>query len=119
MKKTLSKFKPYFLLHAILFMYSLSAVCSKKASEYEFLSPQFFMFYGIMLVIMLLYAVLWQQVLKKLPLTVAFANKAVTIIWGIIWGIVVFHEKMITLPKAIGAIIIIIGVLLVVTDKNE
>lgn len=53
-----------------------------------------------------------------MPLMVAFANKAVTVVWGIVWGWLFFGETV-TVPKIIGAIIIIGGILLVVTEKEE
>ena len=57
---------------------------------------------------------MWQQSIKHFPLTTAYANKAVTIAWGMLWGILFFRED-ITHNMAIGAIIVIIGVVLVVT----
>ena len=44
-----------------------------------------------------------------MPLTVAYANRPVTLIWGIIWGAVFFQEKV-TIGKVIGAILVILGV---------
>ena len=55
------------------------------------------------------YAVGWQQIIKRLPLTTAFANKAVTVVWGMVWGLLFFHES-ITIGKVIGAVLVIIGV---------
>ena len=48
-----------------------------------------------------IYALLWQQVIKKFELSVAYANKAVTLLWALIWGIFIFHEK-ITVFKTAG-----------------
>ena len=56
--------------------------------------------------------------IKRLPLTTAFANKAVTVVWGIIWGAVFFKEK-ITVGKLIGAVIVITGVILYVKADAE
>lgn len=68
---------------------------------------------------MFVYALGWQQVIKRMPLTTAFANKAVTIVWGIIWGIVFFHEA-ISIGKIIGAFLVIIGVVLFsYSDEKE
>ena len=33
-----------------------------------------------------------EQILKHLPLTVAYANKPVSLIWGMIWGTFIFGE---------------------------
>lgn len=111
------KWKDYLLLHGALFLYSTGSFYSKTAAGKEFLSPEFCLFYGLMLLNLAVYAVLWQQILKRFPLTVAFANKAVVIVWGILWGALVFHET-ITWRMIVGAIVIIIGVLVVVTDRE-
>ena len=110
--------KTYLLLHIILFGISLSSVCSKMAAKQEFLSFKFMLFYGLVLFILFVYAIAWQQVLKKLPLVTAYANKAVTVIWGLVFGLVFFQEK-ITVQKVIGAVIIILGVYLIVSDGEE
>lgn len=66
-----------------------------------------------MIIILLLgfYAIGWQQIIKRLPLTTAFANKAVTIVWGMIWGLLFFNEK-ITTGKVIGALLVMVGIIL-------
>lgn len=115
MKKNL---KTYLLLHIILFCFSLSSVCSKMAARQAFLSLNFFFFYGLVLFILFVYAIAWQQVLKRLPLVTVYANKAVTVIWGLILGLVFFQET-ITIQKIVGAAIIIFGVYLVVSEGGE
>lgn len=117
----MKKFKPYIILHLILMLYSISGICSKTASGKEFLSFEFCLFYGLVLFIMAVYALLWQQVLKRIPLNIAYANRAVTLVWGMVWGAVVFKEQ-ITVSNIIGAVVVLAGVLLMVTGgekKNE
>ena len=110
--------KAYVLMHMLLLLFSVSSICSKLAGQSAFLSWRFCLFYGLVLVIMAVYALLWQQILKRVPLVTAYANKAVTVIWGLIWGYVIFKEQ-ITLLKVIGAIVVIIGVYLVVSGDDE
>ncbi|MEH2944998.1 transporter [Lachnospiraceae bacterium KK002] len=110
-----NKLKVYIELHILLFIYSLGAVCSKYAAQSEFLSAEFLFFYGLVLVVLAVYAILWQQILRKLPLVTAYANKAVTVIWGLMWGLLIFKET-ITVWKIIGAAIIIAGIYMVVTE---
>ncbi len=112
------RLKPLLLLHAIMLLYSASAIFSKLASGAKFLSLSFLVLYGLVLLLLFVYAILWQQVLKKMPLTTAYANKAVVIIWGLIWGSLFFGEAV-TVKKLIASIIVILGVGLVVTDKDE
>ena len=92
-------------------LYSLSGVCSKMAAGYDFLSPGFILFYGGIIVILGVYAIVWQQILKKMPLVTAYANKAVTVVWGVIWGIVIFHEK-ISAGKVISMLLVMAGIVL-------
>src|SRR5574344_2877950 len=82
------------------------------------LSLKFILCYGSLLFIMFVYAIGWQQIIKRLPLTMAYANRAVTIVWGIIWGLLIFNEKL-NVGKVIGAVIVIAGVLLYVTESDE
>lgn len=112
------KIKPYIYLHGLLFIYSLGAVCSKMAGKAEFLSVPFFLFYGLVLVDLFVYAIVWQQILKMLPLVTAYANKAITVIWGLLWGMIIFKET-ITIWNLIGAVVIIIGIYMVVKADAE
>ena len=98
-------------LHALLVVFSLSGIMSKLASQHPFLSWQFIAFYGLMIVCLGVYAIGWQQVIKRLPLTTAYANRAVTVVWGIVWGVLVFHEQV-TWQKLLGAAIVLVGVAL-------
>lgn len=101
----------YLLLHLLLVIFSLNGVCSKLAAQYPIMSPMFILFYGLGIVFLGIYAIGWQQVIKRLPLTTAYANRAVTVAWGIIWGILVFHEPF-NLAKTVGALIVLVGVAL-------
>ena len=106
----------YAVLHLSLILSSLSGVCSKMAGRQES-TGGFLFWYGGVLVIMALYAVIWQQILKYLPLTQAYANKPVGLIWGMIWGRLFFGET-ITLKMILGSAVIFAGVLLVVTGDE-
>ena len=105
-------------LHALLFMYSLESVCSKMAAAQEMFSFKFFLFYGLVLFILFFYALAWQRILKYMPLTVAYANKGITIIWGMIWGALLFHET-ITWKTLVGGAIILVGIYMVVTNNEQ
>ena len=110
--------KTILALNVLLMFFSLGGIFSKLASKQPFLSLKFILCYGALLFIMFLYAIGWQQVIKRLPLTMAYANRAVTIVWGIIWGLLFFNEKL-NVGKIIGAVIVIAGVLLYVTESEE
>ena len=110
--------KTILALNALLMFFSLGGIFSKLASRQPFLSLKFILCYGILLLIMFVYAIGWQQVIKRLPLTTAYANRAVTIVWGIIWGLLIFNEKL-NAGKVIGAFIVIAGVILYVTEPDK
>lgn len=99
------------VLHLAFLIYSSSTLVSKLASGEEFLSIRFCGLYAGVIILLGIYAVIWQQVLKHLPLVFAYANKAVTVIWGMVFGYCIFAEQ-ITLTKVIGAVIIIAGIVI-------
>lgn len=108
------------MLHISLLFSSLSGVCSKMASQYtgNIFSIEFIFWFGLVFVIMFGYAIIWQQILKRMPLTVAYANRPVTLIWGIIWGALIFGEKV-TWNMIAGAAIIFAGIYLVTGEDSE
>lgn len=122
MKNKISHMKTIIILHIILAIYSTSTIFSKLASKQEFLSLKFCIYYALIIILLGLYAIGWQQIIKRLPLTTAFANKAVTVVWGIIWGFLFFREP-ITLGKIIGALMVVGGIIMYAIadgeEKNE
>lgn len=117
--KKSSRIGAFVLLHVLMLIYSLDGIMSKLAGAVPFLSFKFVLYYGILIVILGIYAIGWQQVIKRLPLTTAFANKAVTVVWGIIWGALVFKEQ-ITVGKVVGAVLVITGVVIyAIVDGQE
>lgn len=114
------KIKYYIALHVELLLYSLGGVCSKMAAKYEFMSKGFIIYYMLVILNLAIYALVWQQIIKKLPLNTSYANKAITIVWGMMWGVIFFGER-ITWNMLLGAVVVIIGILIVVMadEKTE
>ena len=113
--------RSFFLLHLLLLIYSTSEVFSKLAAARPAFSSEFILCYGLVIFVLFLYAIGWQQIIKQVPLSSAFANKAVTTIWGTVWGVLLFHEKV-TTNKLVGIALIIIGIILLTgedTAANE
>ena len=108
--------KTMLLLNLAFFIYSLTSVMSKLAAKEDILSVKWILFYGSMLFFLMVYAVLWQFVLKKADLITAYSNKAIVVIWGMLWGMLFFHES-INLLKGIGILIIVVGI--IVLSKGE
>ena len=105
------KWKYLVLVNMMFFVYSLMSILGKLAAREGKINNRFILFYGCSLVVMGIYALCWQQIIKKLPLMVAYANKAVVIIWGLLWGVLFFGEKV-TPAKLIGIVLVVIGIAL-------
>lgn len=114
MKKSLI----YLILHLLMLAFSFVPVFSKLAGQHPFLSWGFILFYGLSLFILVVYAFGWQQVIKRMPLTAAYANKAITVVWGMVWGLLIFSEA-ITWQRVAGAAVIILGVVLYALPTNK
>lgn len=110
----------YVQLHIAILIYTLSSVFSKLASDSLGLNGLFAFKTLIMLVglvfILAVYAVVWQQVIKNIDLSVAYVNKGISIIWTLIWAVMLFNEKL-QVKNVIGALIIIIGIMVINNDK--
>ena len=114
----MSKLKTMLMLHLMLMVYSMGGICSKLAGAEPFLSLKFCLYYGVIIALLGFYAIAWQQIIKRMPLTTAFANKAVTVVWGLVWGIVFFQEQV-TFGKILGAALVILGVVIYAKADEE
>ncbi len=106
------------MIQAIVMIYTLSGVASKFAAGYPFMSPGFMLCYGLEILILGIYAVLWQQVIKRVDLSIAYANRSVALLWSMVWAVLLFHET-ITLKNLLGVAIVIAGTMIVNSDANE
>ena len=111
------KIKQLVILQAIIMIYTLSSVVAKFASGEEFLTFKFIVFYGLEILILGIYAILWQQIIKKFDLSIAYANKAMSLLWSLLWAILFFKES-ITVKNVIGVVIVIIGTIIVNSDDK-
>ncbi|MCR5718306.1 MAG: DMT family transporter [Oscillospiraceae bacterium] len=100
------------LLHLLLFVFSFSGVLSKFAAAESFLSLRWLLFYGGMLFLLAVYALAWQQLLRHIELNRAYACKSVSVIWGMLWGAVIFGEHL-TLKQMAGGALVIVGLLVI------
>ncbi len=102
-------------LQLSVLVYSSTCIFTKLASREPGLTLGFVVLYGIAIGIMFIYAVVWQQFLRRMPLSTAYANRSMSTVWTMLFGAFFFREE-ITLTMWIGAVVIIFGVYLVVTD---
>lgn len=109
--------KQIFLLQAIIIIYTISGVMAKFASAGETLEKMI-LFFGLDLMFLGIYAICWQQMIKLFPLSVAYANRAMALLWSAIWAKIIFGEQ-IGLKQMVGIVLVIIGTMVINTDKQE
>lgn len=108
----------WLLLHFLVFLFSLFSLFAKFAAGHELLSPPWFVFYGLALLMLGFYAIGWQQVMKRLPLSSAYANKAAAVLWGQLWGLLFFGERL-SPGRVAGALLIVAGIILYARSSGE
>lgn len=120
MKKKVT-WKDIIILQGIIIIYTLSSVVAKLATGKELFSFTFFLFYGLEVVILGIYALLWQQMIKRFELSVAYANRAMALLWSGVWAVVLFKEAL-SIKKVLGILLVIAGTIIVnrtTTDKDR
>ena len=106
-------------LQAIIVIYTFSSVFGKMATHgNEFMSTMFIVYVLLDFVLLAVYALLWQQGLKRFDLNVAYANRSVVTIWSLVWSALIFKEG-ITVFNIVGTAIIITGMVLVNSDAER
>ena len=108
----------FLVLHGAVFLYAINTVCAKAASSREPLSLPFFGFLALEVLLLFVYALIWQQVIKRIDLSVAYANKAVGLLWSLLWGVLLFHEAL-TPGRLASVALIIAGTLLMNTERTK
>ena len=98
-------------LIGINMLYACVGVCTKIASFQDTFSRSYLLWFGGAVAIIGIYAVLWQQILRRIELSTAYLFKGSTLIFTMIIAAILFGET-ITIPNIIGSVIIIAGITL-------
>ena len=64
-----------------------------------------------------IYAILWQQIIKRFDLSIAYCNRAFAVCWSFLWGILFFGERARPL-NIVGIAVVLLGIILVNQDAN-
>lgn len=124
----------FLLLHITLLLYAVISIFAKLAGlsmaagepgvslflfglTLSLPGKQTLWYLGLEFSALLLYTILWQQVLRRMPLSFAYSNKAVCTLWTFLFGLLVFGEAF-TFAKGVGLCVVILGVYLVVSDHE-
>ena len=110
------KLKDILVLQIIVMIYTFSSIFAKLASgQKTFVS--FLLFTGLEFVCLGVYALLWQQAIKRFELSVAYANRAMVLLWSMLWAVLVFHDR-ISVQNVLGVILVIAGTFVVNTGEE-
>ena len=105
------KYKTYFALIGVNLIYSCTSICTKMASRQEIFSCPYLLWIAGAVGVMGLYALLWQQVIARMPLSTAYMFKGTSLIFVLLISALLFGEA-ITLNNVIGSVIIVFGIVL-------
>lgn len=105
------RFSQVMKLLGVYLLYACTGIFSKSAAMHPFMSIGYILnVYGTVLVLGL-YAILWQQIIKKIPLSTAFMFKGTGLLFALLISFFLFGET-ITWMNGVGAILIIGGITL-------
>ena len=117
-KKNGVSIKNVIQLQAVIIIYTISSIMAKFASANNGEPLRFILFFGLEFVFLGIYALLWQQMIKKFDLSVAYANRSMALLWSMIWAVIFFHDR-ITVKNIIGVILVMIGTIIINTEKVQ
>ncbi|MDE7476983.1 MAG: EamA family transporter [Lachnospiraceae bacterium] len=112
------KVKNIALLQGVIIIYTISSVMSKEASASSDDVLRFLFFFGMEFAILGVYAILWQQMIKRFELSVAYANRSMAVVWSMVWAVVFFHDT-ITIQNILGVLLVVAGTLIINTGTEE
>ncbi len=107
--------KTYLDLASVMLLYSASTITMKLASQSVLFSFAFFAYFAVAMLLLFAYAYVWQGLLHKLPLFLAYSAKGLTIVYGLIAGALFFAEP-IGLQSVAASVLVIVGIYLVASD---
>ena len=101
----------YFALIGVNLVYACTSIFTKMASLQEILSWPYLLWIVGAIGVMVVYALLWQQVIKRMPLSKAYMFKGTSLIFILLFSALLFGEA-ITVKNLIGSASIIVGIVL-------
>jgi drug/metabolite transporter (DMT)-like permease len=100
------------MLQGVVVIYTISSLMSKKASASEGDLTKFLFWFGLEFVVLGVYAILWQQMIKRFELSIAYANRSMAVVWSMVWAVVFFHDT-ITVKNIVGVVLVVVGTIIV------
>lgn len=103
------------ILCAYFFFSTIGIIGKYNALTFKLFSSEFIILILIQLVGLLVFAIIWQILLKKYELSLIYLFKGTTIIWGMLFANIFFNEN-ITMMNMVGGAMIVLGIGVVVND---
>jgi drug/metabolite transporter (DMT)-like permease len=98
-------------LMGVNIIYACTGICTKMASRHEMFSWLYLFWMVGAVGVIGVYAILWQQIITRIPISTAYMFKGTGMIFGLLFAHLLFSEQ-ITVYNIIGAAIIILGIAL-------
>lgn len=101
--------KAVVVLVLVNLFYASISIATKLTSQQVPLSLRFFVGFVVIILMLGIYAVIWQQVLKQIPLSTAYMFKGTSLVFVLLFSSLLFGEG-ITCTNGVGAALIIGGI---------
>lgn len=105
--------KVIIVLLLVNLLFSTVSIAMKYTSGQELLSMKYFIGLGVIILMLGTYAVLWQQILKRVNITLAYIFKGTGVIYVLLYSVFLFGES-ISVWNILGTAIIVTGIVLFV-----
>lgn len=104
-------YKTYLALIGVNLVYACTSIFTKMASQQEPMSLPYLLWIAGAVGVVGVYAMLWQQVIARLPLSTAYMFKGTSLVFVLLFSALLFGEA-ITLNNVVGSAIILAGIVL-------
>lgn len=116
----MAKFKDFMKIQIANIIFSFASVVTKFVSvvwqEQGILNVKFVSGVSLYVVLLGIYAVFWQKIMKKTDLSSAYLCKGMVIFWSLLWAYLLLNES-ITVKNLIGTILIFVGTTVVMRHE--
>lgn len=99
-------------------LYAIVLILNRMASIYAPLSLGYILLLSISVIVLAIYALSWQQIIKRMPISDAYMFKGTSIVFVLLLSSLIFGE-IITWQNVVGSIIIIFGIALFAKADKE
>lgn len=104
-------FSYYIALIGVNLVYACTSICTMMASRQEMSSWPFLFWIAGAVGVMGVYALMWQQIITRMPISTAYMFKGTSLIFVLLISSLLFGEAM-TTNNFIGSAVIITGIVL-------